>query len=225
MELKDFLLLLFDKNIDRYPNIRESFLVNFNTYEVTNILAITNYHCKKKERTKYIRHSFNDTGIKIHYRHRELYPCIKDITDSKTSMPDISEQIESSIAIWIDSAIDICTDSIQILNISSSNTDFIISGSIAYTYDNLCIRYSDRLLGIKLNIRSKSSKYKTYKGRVSITGLFEEDIVDRVEGFARILHNILCMTSQEIYIWCNSELSQNKLIKSTSTEEVYYFVS
>jgi hypothetical protein len=87
MDLKEFLLLIFDKNVDRYPEIRYCFMRSWNVSEIINILAITNYRCSRNEFCRYIEYSCLEKGIDIISNFRGIR-CNIDI--SQSNIPDDS---------------------------------------------------------------------------------------------------------------------------------------
>lgn len=222
MELKNFLLLLFDKKVDRYPTIRESFLINFNTYEVTNILAITNYRCKKKERIKYTKHNFQDVGIRL--VSTVFSPVIfdKHILINKTIMSSTSSSVMSYVMDWANRVLELDSDSEYLLNIDTSNTGFIIMLSIVYRCSRLSWSDTDINVDISLTIKAKSLTIPTYCATKSIVSCSEEDSLDIVRDNMNVLFSILAMTSEEIYMWCNIELSRNRLQYQNDKVRKYY---
>jgi hypothetical protein len=224
MELKDFLLLLFDKNIDRYPTIRESLLVNFNTYEVTNILAITNYHCKKKERIKYTKHDFKDVGVRMISTVYNPTNWSKDNLINITVMSDIPSYVKYYAHKWIGMGLahGRGTDTEYILNMDTSNTGFIILLSAICRCERIGYIGTDITFDISLTLKVKGLGCPNYCASQSIILASDTDIMSGLERTLDIFCKILTMDSQEIYTWCNVELPKNKLEYKNNRVKKYY---
>lgn len=65
MDLTEFLLLLFNKDIDQYHEIRKSFMKCWDTKDIVSILARTNYHASSMEFRDMIEHSCFYKGVHI----------------------------------------------------------------------------------------------------------------------------------------------------------------
>lgn len=131
MELKDFLLLLFDKKIDRYPEIRYSFLRYWNVSEIINILAITNYRCSYAQFCSYISYRCIDKGIKFVVREDGpiimecvIEDCMSDNINSTT------DYLYNRIYPYVDTILKNENKSCYNINVSSDNSEFTTSISI-----------------------------------------------------------------------------------------------
>lgn len=184
MKLQQFLRLLFDKQTDRYPEIRKSFLQSWNTNEVLDILAITNYHCSRNELKQYIRYTYCDKGIQVSLLGSPFWSfpreCIvNDVYHDKSSS---TEKIISRVEKWFTIVSSAPGPLTSIFEVRSSNSEFSMFINIAARLSGLNSTRGSVL--IEISFRSKiNPRYQLSDSLVSqdITHIMTPLLYDKVK--------------------------------------------
>lgn len=216
MELKDFLLLLFDKKINRYPMIRESFLVCYSASEVLDILAITNYHCTRNELKRYVRYACSDKGVRIRSLGNPPWACPRnELADMIVYDQNlIQHHVVGQYQQWINMIFNASTHLTTILDISSSNSEFIfaITLSINARHTNIS---TGGYVSIHSRITSKiNSIYfidyqEEFTDRTSIEIFSLSDSIFTIQSDIENFCKFLVMPVDECQKWFIDQLSYN----------------
>lgn len=212
MKLRQFLQLLFDKQTDRYPEIRKSFLQCWSTNEVLDILAITNYHCSQNELKQYIKYTYCDKGIQVSSLGSPSWSfpreCIvNNIYHDKNSS---TEKIMNHVEKWFTTVSSAQGPLTSIFEIRSSNSEFSM-------FINIAARLSGRnniggSILTEVSFKSKiNPRYQLSDSLISqdITQMITPLLYDKVKiavFHVKQLVEVLSMPMDEFKYWFISNL-------------------
>lgn len=145
MQLEQFLKTLFDKQIDNYPNIRETILCNLSREDARSVYHAFRFIPSQAEKVRCIGYTYFEHGIFIScdIMSSNIYP-IHTIVNSRQSM---IYSINTTISKWIErigiSVVPI-TDgkTTSCMSMSSENIEFCRSISIFICKEKIMVPYN-----------------------------------------------------------------------------------
>jgi hypothetical protein len=219
MNLKEFLLMLFDKQIDRYPIIRESFLRSLDTNTLLSALAITNYHCTINELRKYIAHDCIDKGIRVLSmcnipKFNSTNYSVDILLDKSYSVSDIIGTIILQFGHWISSIHDNLSSTITLFSITASNSEFTFSMIISAHVTGI-FGVGGGSMSVVSEIRSRvntsaviENPTRLYPNDDIIVPMSDEDLMITNEEVTEFC-NIITMPLQEVTALFMDEFNSN----------------
>lgn len=212
--------MIFDRQIDRYPIIRESFLKSLDTNTVLNVLAITNYHCTINELRKYVAHDCIDKGIRLlsvsnipRFNPRDY--SVDMLLDKSYTILNIIDIIIGQFQHWNNSIHNIPSPTTTIFNITTSNSEFTFSMVITAHTTGL-FGASEGTMTIVSEIRSKintsavvKNATRLYPDESIILPMSNEDLMITQEEVTEFC-NIITMSLEEVTVLFINEFNNNE---------------
>lgn len=163
MDLTQFLSLVFDRDVDRYPAIRELILQNLDISQVVNILSISRYHCSPTEFKRYIRYNCIDKGITIVSLGTPLWSFPTERSLINVFHRLFYNNIREHLFTWFENIINSDGPFITIFNTTSSNSQFrfYLEASSSMQYQPPAYNTTAGYVRFGYTIYSKKQPHKT----------------------------------------------------------------
>lgn len=188
MELEQFLKVLFDKQVDNYPNIRENILCNLSHEDANSVYYAFRFVPSQAEKLRCVGYTYFDHGIILScdIMKSNLYPVHK-VINSKESM---IHAVNTIVSKWIErigiSSIPIVDGrTMSSMSMSSENIEFYRSISIFICKEKTMVPY-DIVITTKV-IRKSDAKVVVIRSKLETPMSYTYSIFEKLNTFCASL--------------------------------------